>query len=71
MARPLMSSTSLLRLSTSERARKAELVFVDSIFERRPLYVAGEATDLEGASGTVHGAIATGIRVAEALRATG
>lgn len=35
------------------------------------LYFAGEATHAEGASGTVHGAIATGIRAAEALLAAG
>ncbi len=35
------------------------------------LYFAGEATDSQGASGTVHGAIATGVRAAEALLAAG
>jgi monoamine oxidase len=35
------------------------------------LYFAGEATDSQGASGTVHGAIATGIRAADALLAAG
>jgi monoamine oxidase len=35
------------------------------------LYVAGEAADLKGHSGTVHGAIASGIRAAERVLASG
>lgn len=37
---------------------------------RRTIFLAGEATDAEGRSGTVHGAIATGLRAAsQAMRA--
>jgi len=34
-----------------------------------PLHFAGEATDFAGACGTVHGAIATGIRAAREVAA--
>ncbi|HEX4461297.1 MAG TPA: FAD-dependent oxidoreductase [Polyangia bacterium] len=35
------------------------------------LYFAGEASDFAGASGTVHGALATGLRTADAILAAG
>ena len=46
------------------RAMKAQRALADRV---GPLHFAGEATDFEGACGTVHGAIATGIRAASEI----
>ena len=46
------------------RALKAQRALADRV---GPLHFAGEATDFEGACGTVHGAIASGIRAASEI----
>jgi monoamine oxidase len=48
------------------KSMKAQRALADRV---GPLHFAGEATDFEGACGTVHGAIATGIRAAREITA--